>query len=357
MTDPDILLFEQLKKEIEAEFLKSHSPSENKISKWKGVDILYFQEDLRRVAKGSISEKSFYNYFKQSPVPKCPRIDMLNLLSIYAGYESWSHFRKKHKEKFEIPSDSTGKYADEENSLQKTERHTPPFLEKAPTRDRKRKKFLGTNYFLITFLFALSTLVGVGAILLSLKEEIFGRTFVYCFSDADRSSGILSEIEIKVFKKDESPITYKIKPGKCFTYKTKDPSLEMNISSAFYENLRIYRNLTSAPKEETIELKPDDYKFAVYYFSKKDVSGNQRKVIEKKRKELDRLISHDANIVQVYDNEIYGVETLNKQKYITLVTTPTTSLKNLSVLEMKRNDRGKIIFIKFKISDNEKKHN
>ena len=47
-------------------------------------------------AKGNISEKSFYTYFKTSPTAKLPRIDMLNILSIYAGYSSWYDFKKNH---------------------------------------------------------------------------------------------------------------------------------------------------------------------------------------------------------------------------------------------------------------------
>ena len=58
-------------------------------------------------------------------------------------------------------------------------------------------------------------------------------------------------------------------------------------------------------------------------------------------------------IKQIYDNDIYGVETISKEKYITLVTTPTTSLKNLNLIEMKRDENGKIISIKFKIINNE----
>ncbi len=96
MTDLDLLHFEQLKKEVQAQYLKEYSPSYDDISKWKGIDIIYFQEDLRKKAKGNISEKSFYTYFKNSPVTKLPRIDMLNLLSIYAGYDSWYEFKKQH---------------------------------------------------------------------------------------------------------------------------------------------------------------------------------------------------------------------------------------------------------------------
>ena len=76
--------------------------------------------------------------------------------------------------------------------------------------------------------------------------------------------------------------------------------------------------------------------------------------LKRKRNQLESLISKNAVIYQIYDNNIYGIERLDKQKYITLVTTPTTSLKNLSVIEMKKDNNGKIISIKFKIATDEK---
>ncbi len=201
----------------------------------------------------------------------------------------------------------------------------------------------------------MTVIFGICAGLLGFKDDIFGKTFTYCFTDADRTAGIRSEIEIKVFKENESPLFFRIKPGECFYYPTKDKNLEMEITSPFYENLTVNRNLENAPKEESIELKPDDYKFAIYYFSIKDISSNSEDIITQKRRELENRISNDAVIKQIYDSDIYGVETISKEKYITLVTTPTTSLKNLNLLEVKRNDSGKIISIKFKITDNEKK--
>ena len=96
MNDLELLHFEQLKNEVQTQYLDNHTPSFEDISKWKGIDIIYFQEDLRKIAKGNISEKSFYTYFKSSPVTKLPRIDMLNILSIYAGYVSWYDFKKNH---------------------------------------------------------------------------------------------------------------------------------------------------------------------------------------------------------------------------------------------------------------------
>lgn len=385
MTDLDILHFEQLKKDVQAQFLKEHTPSYDDISKWKGIDIIYFQEDLRKKAKGNISEKSFYTYFKNSPVSKLPRIDMLNLLSIYGGYASWYEFKKQHLfagellqdekdlseedlleleetvsntqnlPKTDIESAKTEQKSPENTDLQKTITDNQIIVENQATKSLQqdygikpvKRNYQRTAWIAATLVFLI--LLG----LLGFKDELFQKTYTFCFTDADRNQKVQSTIEIKVIKQNESPLFYRIKPGECFYYQTKDKNLRMQISSTVYENLEINRNLQNAPDEEIIELKPDDYKMAVFYYSTKDVSGNPSEQINIKRRQLESRISNDAVISQVYDNEIYGIETLDKQKYITLVTTPTTSLKNLSVIEMKKDKKGKIVSIKFKISTNE----
>ena len=385
MTDLDLLHFEQLKKDVQAQYLKEYTPSYDEISKWKGIDIIYFQEDLRKKAKGNISEKSFYTYFKSSPVSKLPRIDMLNLLSIYAGYDSWYDFKKKHLFAGELLSDEKDLSDEELKELEKTvssalnlpktesepkktefnsEENTvlqnnnienQPIEKKQPIweiAERSEIKPLKKNHQRTAWIAA--TLVFVTLLgLLGFKDEIFQKTYVYCFTDADRNLNVQRDIEIKVIKENESPILYRIKPGECFRYPTKDKTLKMQISSTVYEDLEVNRNLENAPENETIELKPDDYKMALYYFSIKDINGeNSEQLIKQKRKQLENLISNMATITQVYDSDIYGLETLDKQDYITLVTTPTTSLKNLNVIEMKK-DKGKIVSIKFKISNHE----
>ncbi|AZA87120.1 hypothetical protein EG349_10150 [Chryseobacterium shandongense] len=385
MTDLDLLHFEQLKRDVQAQYLKEHTPSYDDISKWKGIDIIYFQEDLRKKAKGNISEKSFYTYFKNSPVTKLPRIDMLNLLSIYAGFESWYEFKKQHlfagellKDDEEISdqdlveiektvSESTilpeseisaqkqNSKKNENADLQKSLIENQTInknndLTHAENKDeiKPKKNFVRRNVWaLVTSV--LVVLTG----LLGFKDVIFSKTYKYCFNDADRGVGVVNTLEIKVIKENESPILYKIKPGECFYYSTKDKNLKMQISSPFYEYLEVNRSLENAPDEEIIELKPDDYKMAAYYFSIKDANGDPEE-LKRKRNQLESLISKNAVIYQIYDNNIYGIERLDKQKYITLVTTPTTSLKNLSVIEMKKDNNGKIISIKFKIATDEK---
>ena len=387
MTDLDLLHFEQLKKDVQAEYLKESTPSYDDISKWKGIDIIYFQEDLRKKAKGNISEKSFYTYFKTSPVTKLPRIDMLNLLSIYAGYDSWYDFKKQHLfagellqenedsdteeiqelektvsnapeiQKNEIPAKKIEFQPQENIDLQKSNTDNQPNTQKSITAyDNQiqpiaaKKNFFKKNAWVMVT----SILIAITGVL-GFKDEIFSKTYKYCFTDKDRGVSVINTLEIRVIKENESPLLYKIKPGECFYYSTKDKNIKMQISAPFYEYLEVNRNLENAPEEEMIELKPDDYKMAVNYFSVKDANGSPE-LIRQKRNQLENLISNSAVIYQVYDNKTYGIERLDKQKYITLVTTPTTSLKNLNVIEMKKDIKGKIISIKFKIASTDEEN-
>ena len=387
MADLDLLHFEQLKAEVQAEYLKNHHPSYDEISKWKGIDIIYFQEDLRKKAKGNISEKSFYTYFKTVPSSKLPRIDMLNLLAIYAGYQSWYDFKKNHLFANEFISENEKPseiiIADEEKLEISTEKPTEitfstpekaiPSIEKTttteiqPTLVEETKTTVTTStpsqrifknplislikqYFWLISSVVLMTMV----LILVFWQRIFATDYKFTFIDADRNTKIKDIIEIRVLKENETPIRYIINSGKdiedddlgVFRFPTQSKTLAMEVNSPFYRKDTIYRNLDPARTNETIELEPDVYAQALYYYSTNDIS--------KKREELDKIISNNALIYQVFDNETYGVETLDKQKYIGLVTTPTTSLKNFKMIETKVSpETKKIILIKFKIQPDE----
>ena len=342
----DLLYFKQLKAEIQAEYLKNNSPSEEDISKWKGIDIIYFQEDLRKRAKGNISEKTFYTYFKTPNIDKLPRIDMLNLLSIYAGYESWFDFKKQHSSEDKEITNTSTKNLEQKPILQKNNIVNQEHKEKNNYRFFKNTK---TYIWVIT-----SIILGILIVFLVFSDQIFKKTYQFCFTDADRGTNIQSTIDIRVIKDNESPILYKVKPGECFVFNTKDKTLKMEISAPLYEKIEISRNLENASEIETISLKPDDYALMLHYYSTKDTDNTSLEYIKMRQQKLNNLISDSALIYQVFDNEIYGVETLSKQKYIGLVTTPTKSLQNLKVIATKIKN-GKIVSIKFKIENNEKK--
>ena len=387
MSDLDLLHFEQLKNEVQTQYLDNHTPSFDDISKWKGIDIIYFQEDLRKIAKGNISEKSFYTYFKNSPVTKLPRIDMLNILSIYAGYISWYDFKKNHLFADEILKDLENEDENLETELEKAveiaenKDQEPKKEEKSvvvvqkpvestvensdlqisatdnqtinkksdtfttyDTSEQKSTFSLVKKYIWLGISGILAILVG----LLGFKDELFSKKFYYSFIDADRNSRINAELQVQILKENESPILYSAKPNEAFVYTTKSKDLIMVVSSPYYRTDTIRRNLESAPEAETIELKPNDYAIMLFYYSK------SIKDLKRKRESLNYLISDNALIYQVYDNETYGVETMDKQRYINLVTLPSTSLENLEVIDTKNDNSNKIIMIKFKIATDEK---
>ena len=388
MTDLDLLHFEQLKKSVQAQYLTEYTPSFDEISKWKGIDIIYFQEDLRKKAKGNISEKSFYTYFKNSPVTKLPRIDMLNILSVYAGYVSWYDFKKNHLFADEILKEGDDLDENEVEELEKTVENSSVEEAKIPTSEispkTEEKEFETTTVnsdlqisaidnqtikqnngnlstydtseqkstFSIVKKYLWLGISGVLAVivgLLGFKDELFSKKFYYSFIDADRNSKINAELQVQILKENESPILYVAKPNEPFVYTTKSKNLTMVVSSPYYRTDTIQRNLETAPEAENIELKPNDYAIMLFYYSK------SIKDLKKKRESLNYLISDNALIYQVYDNETYGVETMDKQRYINLVTLPSTSLENLEVIETKNDLSGKINMIKFKITTNEKK--
>lgn len=382
MSHLDILHFEQLKKEVESRYLENHSPSFEEISKWKGIDIIYFQEDLRKIAKGNISEKTFYTYFKTSPVTKLPRIDMLNLLSVYAGYASWYDFKKNHlfadevlQEREEaVENSSTGDLipeassdsriaqtneekrlptssseTDENDILQKSNsdnqviKQNTSSLETYDTQDSKSAFTVIKKYVWL----GISVLLALAVGLLIFKDELFSKKYYYSFIDADRNSKINAELQVQILKENESPILYSAKPNEPFVYTTKSKDLTMVVSSPYYRTDTIQRNLETAPEAENIELKPNDYAIMLFYYSKSITD------LKKKRVSLNYLISDNALIYQVFDNQFYGVETMDKQRYINLVTLPSTSLENLEVIDTQTNQSGKIVMIKFKIGTNE----
>ena len=356
MENKDNLHFNILKTKIESRYLENHTPSSNDITKWKGIDIIYFQEDLRKYAKGNISEKSFYTYFKTSNSDKLPRIDLLNLLSIYTGYKSWYDF--KNNNPLEINFVETEKNAEilVENPIKIIENIAKPEEEKPVLQNNiydnqvintkssklnlspKNNKISQIKKF---FWVIISVFLSIILILINFWDNLFQTKYKFTFIDSDRDSKINEVIEVKILKEKESPIRLNLKGKEDLIYSTKDNYLKMVVTSPFYKQDTIIRKLNPENNEERIELEPDIYAQALYYYSTNKSN--------KKLAELNRIISNNALIYQVFDNDTYGIETLDKERYISLVLTPSNSLKNFKMIETKI-EKGKIVLIKFKIT-------
>jgi len=242
-----------------------------------------FQEDLFQEVKGKVSEKWFYTYFKND-APKLPRIDMLNLLSTYIGFENWHGFK----------------------ATKISEEHI-----------KKQPKF----YWIMIFI----PIIVVFMVTMNSKNE-----FRFCFND-DLNTTIVNQLDIKVLQNDQSPLYFKTDSLGCFNYKTKNDMITFVISSPYYKTDTITRSIDKN-EHQSITLKSDDYAFILKYYT----SGNV-KDWKKHRLKIENLIASDAKIYRHYHNNM-GTEIYSKQEFVRLLTIPTAALQRMRILNKDYDD-------------------
>ncbi len=297
MTEANLHHFNLLKGEVATTFLENnHAPKH--IADWKGEEIVLFQDDLFDKTKGRISEKSFYTYFKNEP-KNLPRIDVLNLLSQYAGYDTWHQFKDGH----------VGLVEEKE--------------------DKKKKGFPPVLW--IAIVIPIATIFFV--------QAFSKNTFTFCMVDEDKNEAIDQIVDVKILKPGQSPIYLKTDEKGCFSYKTGDDKISFVVQSPYHKSDTITRNIDSN-ENSTVKLSVDDYALMLKYYS----SGNLKDV-EKRKSQLQELIANDAQIYQVYPNNT-GIELYSKADFIQKLTIPTSTLRNIQVLN-KTYENGKLVKLKF----------
>lgn len=358
MKNKEEILFKKLEKEIAKIFLQDFSSSNPDISQWKGLDIIYFQEHLRKKVKGNVSEKWFYTYFK-SEFEKLPRIDMLNLLAQYCDYQSWSDFVNKNNATTLEDTLSEGQEEEEKTPINKellqAETESPEAKPVVyPSDSKDNKKFRKKSIYISVISILLMSLIGFGIYYFEQQNS-----FTFSFYDSDRGTLIKNKLEIIVMKKGLSNEYYYSTDG-TFSHKSAEDTLKIKVSSPMYKSEEFVISLKdmrdgNEANERNFRLRPDDYAIMLSYYSS-GISGNDKQKAEKiiqRKQELDKLIADNALIYQVYDSDAFGQEQLDKKKYIDFMTTPTTSLKNYVLISSQTNHDNKINLIKFKIQKNE----
>jgi len=295
LNSEDTYYFKILKQEITHTFLLKNSAS-TLINDWKGEDIVAFQEDLFRKVKARVSEKWFYTYIKNEP-EKLPRIDILNLLSSYIGFQNWTAFKDAY-----------------------------PYIEIVKEKNKPQKK----HYALLLLL---PIIVGL-FYFYTLKNE-----FQFCFIDEDKNETITTVLDIKILQNHESPLYLKTDSLGCFSHTTKEKSITFIVQSPYYKTDTITRTI-GTQINNTIQLHTDDYALMLHYYS-----NNNVKNIKKRKLQLQNLIADNAQIYQVFSKSI-GVEIYSKNEFIRKLTIPTSSLKNIKILN-KLYKNGKIVKLKF----------
>ena len=304
MKEKDKYNFELLKQKI-VELMQQSFPGINpSISEWKGQEIVDFQEELLQHANAHISEKWFYSHIK-SENKSLPRIDILNLLSKYVGYANWNDFKFKNSDN-SIPIASPEK---------------------------------ANRYFIYVPVIVLLIL---GAFFVFFKV-LNTREYQFRFIDADTAEPIINQpIEVKVLLDGESPVNYICEHGNSFNLKTSRANVRFVVESPYYQPDTIFRILDRFNREEIVKLRPDNYAMMIHYFSTMNVKDWQ-----KRRDQLNVMISDSAMIYQVFTKEAIGVELFNKWEFINKLTLPSTGLRKIEILDTKY-EGDKISIIRFR---------
>ncbi len=307
--------FYLLKKKVAAQY-REHFPYWSKsIHEFRGREIANLQNLLEEHAGGRISEKWFYTHLKPQSNQKLPRIDTLNVLSVFVGAKNWEEFILQNTR----PTIQSEIDLTEKSSLQRT----------------KKKWMIPAFFILGLFLFGATQMIP------SKKK------YTLCFVDADQGRPINGkEISLQLLQKKESPLDIPVDHNGCASVAYKNPNLRLIVNAHYFHTDTIVRKLDNKHTKEIIKLKTDDYALMIHLFSTAKI-----KDWEKRRQQLDQMISDDAVIIQIANSANIGMEMYNKEDFIDKLTIPVNSLKNIKIIETNYQD-GQIIEMRFSQNEN-----
>lgn len=305
MQKEDNKIYELLRKEIANVMKKSYPGVNSDVSEWKGQTITDFQEDLLQKVNGRISEKWFYTHMK-SPGHTLPRIDVLNMLSQYAGYINWDDFRHRN-------------------------------LVNASLSDTLAKS---NRVFIIIPLIILA----VVAVLFTFYKIINIQNYLFRFIDADTGEPILNtRIQAELLLNNETSVSYLSDNKGNIIIRTNQSKIRLAVKAPCYLEDTIIRIVKKFNRNEQIRLKSDPYSLMIQYFSQTNVEAWQSR-----REQLDRIISDNAMIFRLPDrNEGSGMELYNKREFIDKLTMPAKSLRQIEIISS-RYENNQIAILRFR---------
>jgi hypothetical protein len=302
--------FDLLKQKIVTVMQQIYPGISTSISDWKGQEITDFQEELSRRVNAHISEKWFYTHIKGNH-PTLPRVDMLNLLSRFAGYRNWDDFCFHN-------------------------RTNPDNVE------RISQKEVGANkYFLVVPLIA----IAVVAVFYGIFMIFNTREYQFEFVDADTREPITGKkISVTLLDDKESPLILMANDQGRLSYKNDESRIRMVVSAPYYRTDTIERIVKKFNQKETIFLHANDYALMIHYFSEVKVDDWKRR-----RERLEAMIGESAQISQIIgSSKNPGLILYTRDEFIDRMTMPVGSLQNMEILDTRFRD-DKIISMRFRI--------
>lgn len=296
--------FRELKAALLRKFCEANPHWQGGLKDFGVREIARFQEMLQEETGGRVSEKWFYTHLKKDQ-EKLPRVDVLDLLSQFVGFENWSSFQSA------VHGSQSTVYEG---------------------RNPNRRKILALG--MLVFITLLAALTG-----LTIGNE---KKYEACFVDAMTQQPIEAEIIIEELRKNESPIIFQADENACHTFHISEEKITFAVQTKYYRADTISRILQKKKYSEIIRLQRDDYAWMIHVFS-----SGKLEDWKKRRSQLDLMIAEDAMIFQVSAESGRAMELFNKSDFITKLTLPVSSLGELEILQTEYDVNGKIKVMRF----------
>jgi hypothetical protein len=299
----EIRLFYLLKQKILAGY-KQHYPFYNgDITQFGNKEIAQLIDLIETECHERVSEKWVYTHLKPAGNTKLPRRDMLDIFCKWTGYNSWDEFA-----------------------------YTNVAATQSAAIPGKVRPKIKTAYIIM----GIVTILILAIIGFTIPS---GDSVTICLKDKYTQKNIEADkVTVNVFRKG---IKEKLKRnGSCYLLNREKEETILLVESPYYkaDTIRI------APGNEVLsyefDLQPDDYAMMLRAYMNADVND-----WNKRKKQLDEILSDDAVIQEIMFNEI-GVEFLNKQEFINKITTPSKSVKTMEIVAIDY-EGNKIISLKY----------
>lgn len=285
MSHEDAQDFERLKQVIRQKLAKKFGITRD-LKHWNLNDIRRFQDDLEHSCRSTLSEKWVYTHFKRQG-DRLPRVDVLDLLSRYAGFESWDLFRNSGKSK-------------------------PGLIRR-----------IWKPVILILGLVGLSMLIW-RMIAVEQYQFMLIRD-AYSLDTLD-----LSELHVEGRAQKHNG----------YLRRSKQDTDSVVIQGKYYKGLCLQDDDLGDADTLLISLYPDDYALMIHYFSL-----TSDRDLMKRKGQLEACIHDQAEIFHVHP-VLNGLEMLNKDDFINRLILPTGGLKGLDIQDIKYKD-GQIYRLRF----------
>jgi len=259
---------------------------------WSDVrlsDIHNFQLLLETKQGARLSEKWIYTHLKSVENTKLPRIDTLNLLTEFLGYQGWDDFC------FRTP------------------------LVQEQTKFRLNRKVLAV------FAITLPVLTMIGYWLLPLLSSSNQQL---CFVDNwERQPITTTLVQVEIWQEQVLQQRLMSNEVGCLELPLWEGDATLIISASYYQTDTLTATLAQLRETPIHIMQPDDYALMIHYFANGEI--DQWKT---RREHLQKVIAADAIIYQMAPDGVLGMDILNKQSFVNQLTLPTRNLRGLEVL-------------------------